>query len=319
MKRLLFILLVLFLLAPLAFAQAGKNWTFTYVTPGLDVPFWRDVSIGIHRAGEAMGIKIVDADSRNSAATQFKNVQDQITAGVDAILISPTDSASCPAVLELAEKAKVPVVIVDIGTDSGNYLSFVKTDNVGGSGEAAKYLAAQLKKKGWSGSEIGMIDVSLARSNGRDRLKGFKDVMEAQGFKVIAPLEGQNYTRVESMKFAQDILTAHPGIRGFYGAYDEAILGTITAVETMNKMNDLLMVSFDGSLESVQALKDGKLGAIAAQQAVLMGRLGLNAAVDYLNGKQVKKRIDVPCFLVTRENVEQSMKKLSEDVFTSGK
>ncbi len=319
MKRQLIVFLVLILLAPLAFAQSGKNWVFTYVTPGLDVPFWRDVSIGIHRAGEALGIKIVDADSRNSAATQFKNVQDQITAGVNAILISPTDSASCPPVLELAEKAKVPVVIVDIGTDSGNYVSFVKTDNAGGSAEAAKYLAAALKKKGWTGSEIGVIDVSLSRANGRARLQGFKNIMDAQGFKTVSVLEAKDYTRAESMKFTQDMLTAHPNIRGFYGAFDEAILGTLTAVETMNKQNDLVLVSFDGSLESVQALKDGKLGAIAAQQAVLMGRLGLNAAVDFLNGKQVKKQIDVPCFLVTRENVDKSMQKLNEDVFTTGR
>jgi ribose transport system substrate-binding protein len=195
----------------------------------------------------------------------------------------------------------------------------VKTDNVGGSAEAAKYMAAALKKKGWAGSEVAIIDVSLALANGRARLRGFKDGIEKEGFKVIAVLEAKDYTRAESMKFTQDILTAHPKVRGINAAFDEAILGTLTAVETMKKQKELVLASFDGSAESGQALKDGELGAIAAQQAVLMGKLGLGAAVDVLNGRTVKKQIDVPCFLVTAENVASSMKALNENVFTTGK
>jgi len=319
MKKFLLIVLAISIIAPLSFAQSGKKWTIAYVTPGLDVPFWRDVSTGIHRAGEALGIKVIDADSRNSAATQLKNVQDLITAGVNAIIISPTDSSSCPPILELAEQANIPVIIDDIGTDSGTYAAFVKTDNVGGAAMAAKYLAGALKKKGWAGSEVAVIDVSLARANGQARLKGFKDSIETTGAKVVTVLEAKDYTRAESMKFTQDMLVAHPKLRGLFAAFDEAVLGSLTAVETMGKQKDMILVSFDGSAESVQALKEGKIGAIAAQQAVLMGRLGLNAAVDVLNGKAVKKQIDVPCFLVTGENLAASMKTLNENVFTSGK
>jgi ribose transport system substrate-binding protein len=90
MKKLLLLILVPALIAPIAVAQGGKKWTIAYMTPGLDVSFWRALSTGIHRAGEALDIKVVGADSRNSSATQRTNVQDLITAGVKAIIISPT-------------------------------------------------------------------------------------------------------------------------------------------------------------------------------------------------------------------------------------
>lgn len=41
------------------------------------------------------GIECVTYDSKDDANTQMSNAQDAITKQVDAIVISPTDSASC--------------------------------------------------------------------------------------------------------------------------------------------------------------------------------------------------------------------------------
>ena len=86
----------------------AKEYTMAYVTPGLDVPFWRDLAGGIHKEAEKLGVKVIDSDSRNSAATQLKNVQDLITAGVDAIIISPTDSGSAHRSLNWQRRPRSP-------------------------------------------------------------------------------------------------------------------------------------------------------------------------------------------------------------------
>jgi len=316
---LVFALVMLAQAAPSSAQAKDGKLKMAYVTPGLDVPFWRDLAGGIHKEAEKLGVTIIDSDSRNSAATQLKNVQDLITAGVDAIIISPTDSGSAPPVLELAEKANVPVVICDIGTDSGNYKSFIISDNYGGANAAGKYMATTMAAKGWKGGEVALIDISLARANGRNRLAGFKDAVEAAGSKVVAVLEAKDYTRAEAMRFAQDLLVAHPNLRGIFTAYDEATLGTIVAVETQGKQKDLVVAGFDGSPESIQAMKDKKIGAMAIQQGVLMGRKALDAAVDVVKGKTVPKKIDIPTFLVTMENLDASMPKLVENVFPTMK
>ena len=94
-----------------------------YLTPSLDVPFWRYVRHGVEDELAKNGIECVTYDSKDDANTQMSNAQDAITKQVDAIVISPTDSASCASVLSLAQESDVPVVICDIGTDSGEYLS----------------------------------------------------------------------------------------------------------------------------------------------------------------------------------------------------
>jgi len=295
---------------------AAGPYTIAYMTPALSIPFWKDIADGLQQQAEKVGnIKMVNSDSRLSAETQLKNAQDLITAGVNLIVISPTDSASCPAVLELAKKSNVPVVICDIGTDSGDYAAFVISDNYGGANAAGKYMVEQMKKKGISGGDVGVITISLARQNGRDRTQGFRDALQGTSLTVAKLLECKEYTRAESMRYTQDILTAQPRLRGLFTEHDEANLGSLPAIDTSGKAAQIVNVGFDGSPEAVQAIKDGRLYAASMQQPVLMGRKALEAAVAVLAGKPVDKKVVVPTILVTKENVAQVEPQLADNVY----
>src|SRR5262245_32316387 len=117
--------LILGLLGPaLAFGIAGMTPALAatkeivYLTPGLDLPFWRYLSEGIEKVAKDKGYTYQALDSHNSAQTQLRNAQDAIARGVAGIIISPTDSSTAPSVQQLAAAAKIPVVIADIGTNS---------------------------------------------------------------------------------------------------------------------------------------------------------------------------------------------------------
>ncbi|MBD3307256.1 substrate-binding domain-containing protein [candidate division KSB3 bacterium] len=316
MKKLFSLMLLVSVLCVPAFSEGQtKTFTVAYMTPALHIPFWKDISDGIRQEAEKVGVEIIDSDSRLSAATQLQNAQDLITSGVDAIIISPTDSASCPPVLELAEEANVPVIICDIGTDEGNYVSFIISNNYGGAYDAGKYLAQKMDAKGWKGGDVAVITISLARQNGRDRTNGFKDAMAEAGSEVVGLLECKDYTRSESMKLAQDLITAHPNLRGLFTEHDEANLGAMPAIETSGKQDELVHVGFDGSPETVEAIKEGKIGAAAMQQPVLMGREAFKATWKHLNGEMPEKEIVVPTILVTQENVYDIEDQLENNVY----
>jgi ribose transport system substrate-binding protein len=113
--------------APRPVRAAGKH--LAYLTPGLDLPFWRILAKGLDDEAKAAGGGSTAYDSHNNALTQLQNAQDAIARKVHGILISPTDSSTCPAVLNLAKRAGVPAVIADIGTTGGDYASFIISDN----------------------------------------------------------------------------------------------------------------------------------------------------------------------------------------------
>lgn len=307
-------------LPTLAFAQ-DKTYQIAYITPGLNVPFWKYLSDGIKQKAAQLALEnktkidVTDYDSRNSAQTQLQNAQDAITRKVDVIIISPTDSASCPAVLEAAAAAKIPVIIGDIGTDSGDYVSFVISTNEDGAYQAGQVLMKEMEAKGWKGGDVVMIAISQARVNGKNRTKGITRAVEEGGGKIVQFLQSKDYTRAEAQKQALDLLTANAGAHGFFTQHDEATLGALTGIEDSGKQNDLILVGFDGSPESVELIKQGKLRGASMQQPVLMGRNSMDVAWRHLKGETVEKETSVPTILVTPDNVASVEKTLADTVF----
>jgi ABC-type sugar transport system substrate-binding protein len=204
----------------------AENKEIVYLTPGLDLPFWRYLSKGIEAEAKKEGYSYTALDSHNSAETQLKNAQDAIARGVAGIAISPTDSSTAPSVLALAARAKIPVVVADIGTNGGEYVSFVISDNKEGAHGVGVALAEALKEKGWTDGSIGLITISQARKNGQARTAGFREAMKEAGITKEAGLQQmQTYTADETFKFTQDMLTANPNMRGMFIQTDQPTIG----------------------------------------------------------------------------------------------
>ena len=298
-----------------------EAYEVAYLTPGLNVPFWKYLSDGIKQQAamdaEATGatINVTDYDSRNDAGTQLQNAQDAITAGVDLIIISPTDSSSAPTVLELAAENNVPVVIADIGTDEGEFVSFVISTNEQGAYEAGQVLMEAMAEQGCEGGDVLMITISQARLNGQNRTKGITAAVEEGGGQIIQFLQSEDYTRAEAQTQASDMLSANPQACGFFTQHDEAALGALTALEESGRAAEVVFASFDGSPESVELIKQGKLVAASMQQPVLMGRISMEVGLKHLRGEEVETETSVPTILVTPENVEEIESQLQDTVF----
>lgn len=290
---------------------ACQDANIAYLTPAMSISFWRSLSIGVEDAADGVA-NVTVYDSDNSQSKQLQNAQDAITSGVDGIIISPTDSASAPAVLEIAAEAGVPVVIADIGTESGDYVSFVKTDNEAAAEEAGAYLVEQLQAEGIDSGEVAIIGISQSRQNGKDRTNGFTGPVEAAGYEVVTLLESADYTRSEGLTFTQDLLSGYPDLVGIFTEHDEASQGALTALDGAETP---LLVGFDGSPDTLQSLKDGTMAAAAMQQPVLMGSASFDAMCSYLDGDDVDEEIAVSTVFVTRENVEDIEAEVQDTVF----
>ncbi|MEO8713908.1 MAG: substrate-binding domain-containing protein [Acetobacteraceae bacterium] len=294
-------------------SAAGKQ--LVYLTPGLDLPFWRVLAKGIDDTAKAAGGASTAYDSHNSAQTQLQNAQDVIARKVDGIIISPTDSSTCPAVLNLAKRAGIPAVIADIGTTGGDYVSFIISDNFQGAYGIGQVLAKAMTAKGWNKNTVGLVTISLARNNGKARTNGFMKAMDEAGIKQAALSQMQTYTADETLKFTQDMLTAHPDMRGLFVETDQPTLGALRALNASRRENDMLVAAFDGIPDFVELIKQGKIVGSGMQQPYLMGERSAQAMLDHLSGKSPEKQILVPIEVVTRENIAQVEPTIRKTVF----
>lgn len=123
MSRCKLLLLVVALIAGFGLAAAGeaKKLTFGLV-----------VKDGAQKAVDEMGGTLIfdgPADN-NDIQGQVAIMENLITSKIDAILLTPLDSDALVAPVEKAMKAGIPVVIIDSGVNTDNYVTFIATDNV---------------------------------------------------------------------------------------------------------------------------------------------------------------------------------------------
>ena len=233
-------------------------------------------------------------------------------------MISPTDSSTAPSVLALAARAKIPVVIGDIGTNSGEYVSFIISDNYQGAFGVGEALAAAMKEKGWQDGSVGLITISQARKNGQARTAGFRAAMKKAGITKEAGLQQmQSYTADETFKFTQDMLTANPDMRGMFIQTDQPTIGALRAIKAAHRDGQILVAAFDGIPEFVDLLKKGEIVASGMQQPYLMGVKSGESLVTALKGGKPEKQILVPIVVATSKNIEQILPTIKETVFAN--
>jgi ribose transport system substrate-binding protein len=297
-------------------SRAAETGEIVYLTPGLNLPFWRYLSNGIESEAKKAGFSYTALDSNNNAETQLKNAQDAIARGVAGIAISPTDSSTAPSVLAAAARAKIPVVVADIGTNSGEYASFIISDNKQGAFGVGEALAAAMKEKGWQDGSVGLITISQARKNGQARTAGFREAMKNAGITKEAGLQQmQAYTADETFKFAQDMLTANPDMRGMFIQTDQPTMGALRAIKAAHRDGTLLVAAFDGIPEFVDLLRKGDIVASGMQQPYLMGVKSGEALISSIKGGTPEKQILVPIVVATSKNIDEILPTIKQTVF----
>lgn len=299
-------------------AVAQDKGELVYMTPGLDLAFWRYVSEGVKSVAEANGFGFAALDSTNDPQTQLQNAQDAIARGVAGIVLSPTDSSTAPAVLQMAQDAGIPVVIADIGTDSGEFVSVIGSNNYEGANGVGQALAAAMKEAGKEDATVGIVGISQARLNGQARTKGFKDAMAEGGVTGEAGLQQmQAYTAEETFKFTQDMITSNPDMGGMFVQTDGPTLGALRAIKAARMDGDVLVAAFDGIPDFVPLLQSGDLVVSGMQQPYLMGVRSAEAMVEHLGGGTPEKEITVPILIVTSSNIDEMLPTIKETVFAN--
>jgi simple sugar transport system substrate-binding protein/ribose transport system substrate-binding protein len=300
--------------APAALAAAGKD--IVYLSAKQDLPFWTALGKGVQAVAQAKGYGYRTLDSRLSGPVQLQNAKDAIAQGVAGIVISPTDSQTAPEVLEVARKAGVPVVVADVGTNGGLYVSYVKSDNYRGAYDVGVALALALKERGWQAEPFALVTISLARKNGQDRTNGFRDAMRDAGIVHEAGLrQMQNYSAEETAAFVKELLAATPGLRSVFIETDQPTLGALQALKGTRHQGELLLACFDAMPEVEALLKAGPLVAVGMQQPYLMGEKAAEALLERLAGRTPAKQILVPILVASGKNIAQLMPVANKTVF----
>jgi ribose transport system substrate-binding protein len=277
-------------------APPPEQYTIGLSLSTLNNPFFVTLRDGAQAAADAAGVELIVVDAQDDSAREATNIEDLIQRGVDALLVNPTDADAIVPSIERANAAGIPVFTIDRAASGGEIVSHIASDNVAGGRMAAEFLCTALGGQGKVVELEGIAGTSAAR----DRGQGFNEYMssECTGVEIVAR-QTANFNRAEGLTVFENILEAQPVIDGVFAHNDEMILGAIEAAKAANRAGEIVFVGFDAVDDAVAAVEAGDLAATVAQQPSEMGRLGIETAVQHLNGETVESYIPVALSLVT--------------------
>lgn len=287
---------------PLA-SDAGER-RLAYVVSDLRIPFWDILWRGIHARASASGYQARVFSADNSAKTEIANLVEALKSKPDGIILSPTTSSAAVILLKLAKDALVPVVVADIGADSGDYVTYISSDNRDGAYRIGKILAAKLKALGWADGRVGIVAIPQKRANGQARTAGFMQAMDEAGIKGAGIRQQVDFSYRETYDHTRALLTDAPDIRAIWLQGSDRYRGALDAIAAAGRAGEVLLLTFDAEPEFLDLIPRGIIAAAGMQQPFLMGEKAVEALDRHLKGDAVEREQKLPVLAVSSDNIQ---------------
>ncbi|WP_101949385.1 ABC transporter substrate-binding protein [Mycobacterium sp. 3519A] len=283
-------------------AKAGREYNIALLQGVSGDQFYITMQCGAQEEAAKLGVKVTTQGPQKFDPTLQKPILDSIVAAKpDALLVAPTDVQAMQQPLQQAAAAGVKVVLVDTTTTDPSYaVSEIASDNEGG-GRAAFEAIKKLRPEG---GKVMVMNIDPGVSTTDARAKGFEDAVKADSkFQYV----GVQYSHNDPATAAQLIgaqLQKDPDLVGVFATNLFSAEGSATGVRQAGKSGQVQVVGFDAGPNQMQALREGTVQALVAQDPGLIGKFGVDEAVTALEGGKNTKKVQTGFTIITRENLD---------------
>jgi fructose transport system substrate-binding protein len=264
-------------------------------------PFFVKMKEGAQQAAKENGARLMSAAGRfdGDNASQVTAIENMVTTGAKAILITPSDTKAIVPAIKKARDAGVLVIALDTPTDPQEATdALFATDNF-----KAGVLIGQYAKAAMAGKRAGIATLDLAPgiTVGRLRHDGF-----LQGFGIkegdpsIVCSQDTQGDQAKGQTAMENCLQKAPDINVVYTINEPAAAGAYQALKAAGKEKGVLIVSVDGGCTGVKNVKAGVIAATSQQYPLKMASLGVEAGVAFAKtGKKPSGYTDTGVTLIT--------------------
>jgi ribose transport system substrate-binding protein len=289
---------------------ANETLTIAVIPKGTSHTFWKAIHAGAVKASRELGVEIIwkgpaREDDRDA---QIAEVENFVSRGVSGIVLAPTDDKALRLPVSEAMRSGIPVVIIDSGLDSDEYVSFVATDNYKGGRLAGERLVSRLGGEG----RVVLLRYMEGSASTMERERGFLDVMaENPDMSVVSSNQYAGATAETAYQASENLLARFKSpegnldVDGIYTPNESSSFGMLRALQDAGLAGKVVLVGFDASEQMVRALEAGEFDALVLQDPVKMAYLGVKTMVSHLRGEPVEPRIDTGVTLATRDNMNE--------------
>lgn len=259
-------------------------------------PFYIEMEKGARQAAEDLNVSLVVKSGTNETQVeqQIELIDEQLTIGMDALVIAPADSIAILPVLMRAHELGVKLVNIDNRIDHDSIqraglppVPFVSVDNESGGYAAGLALAERASPD----AKALIIEGPRSAINARQRRDGARRALQESGIEIVASEEA--HWKLESAyALTKNMHERYPDLEIIFAANDMMALGVLLYVQE-NGLEDWLIGGFDNIPDAQTAVQAGQLTVTIDQQARQQGYQGVATAVELINGNAVRETVMV--------------------------
>ena len=253
--------------------------------------FYAGVRKGIQDGAQDAGKKVdlVETNAQGDVTKESSFIDSLISAGVQAIIVSPVSADGSYRAIRRAHDANIPVVCYNTCLNDADMKDYISAYAVGdpydfghklGDVAAAYFIAEKKTDPKIAVLNCEFVEVCVTRR------KGFEDALKAKvpGAQIVANQEGAILDKAVSV--ASTMLSAHPDIDAFFGEAGGATLGAARAVKSQGRVGKTVVFGGDMTTEIAQELADNTIiKGVVDISGQGLGKLALAQAIKTIDGK----------------------------------
>lgn len=292
----------------IAFAQ-GELVNAWRVTNQKDMENW----------AEELGVKLISTDANQDSSKQLTDLQSLLSQQPDVLIIAPIEARALVPAVEMANKANVPLIVIDRTIDAepgeGMYKTEITQSHViAGNILAEKTVELLTEKYGEPRGNVVHVQGMAGASPVIDANQGWDEVMaNYPNIKEVATSDA-GFTKAGGLQVMEDFLQRFPKgeIDVVRSDYSDMTMGALQAIENAGR-DELLgyVVGQGGHYAAIEAVISGKI-ALEAQTPPYFGEITIKSALDIINGKDVPERKQVDIKLFDKNDIEFAKKYLDD-------
>jgi ribose transport system substrate-binding protein len=254
-------------------------------------------------------VTLLMSDAEDKTEKQVADTESFITQEVDAILISPKESAGLTGVVEKAMDANIPVFVLDRNVNSEKYTQWIGGDNVVIGRAVGDFVVKTLGGAGKAKGNVVEIWGGLGTQASHDRSQGFHEVADKEsGIKYLLNQQSADWKQAKAYEIMSTALRNFEDINLVYGHNDPMAYGAYLAAKDAGREKEILFVGVDAlPNEGVKYVHDGVLAATFLYPTP--GAEGLRQALKVLGGEKVEKKLVLGTETITKENAGEILKR----------
>lgn len=263
-------------------------------------------------AAKARGHEVTSTNANGTSTQQVADIENLISQGCDVIIIQNGETDALSNVVKEAADRGIHIISMETGYMEGVSAMFALNDFAVG---AAIYplLAAAINYQG---------EVITINHNDHPAVRSRRNVQEA----VL-----KEYTNMENVvnitsgfpgtveivySGVESALQAYPDVKAIFPSFGQEAEGALQACKALGR-EDILLVSIDGEVEVLKALKEGNqvLADVVADHASAAAE-AIVVAEKLMAGESVNVYQEIPFIVVTKDNVDEVLAEIEADVNT---